>query len=176
MIIQTINFKGAMDKFGIAADAITSGPNKSAGSPFQRLSPEHRAIMQKLVDDFYARFSSVVAESRPNIPKDKFATVTDGRIMSGVDAHKMGLVDELGDLYTAHDKAKELAGIPAADLILYHRPLNYVGSPYAAAPGNGSGIRPPNGATQINLVQLTLDDLPGGAGMGFYYLWLPAIE
>jgi protease-4 len=183
VIIQTITFKEAMARLGIQADAITSGPNKAAGSPFETLKPEHRAILKKLVDDFYGRFSSIVRKARPGIAKDQFAMVTDGRIVSGVDAKKLGLVDEIGDLYNAHDKAKELAGIAAADLILYHRALHHVASPYATAPsvgrgtsGSGHAAGAGGSGTQINLIQLNLGEISGGAQMGFYYLWQSTIN
>ncbi|MDT8367553.1 MAG: hypothetical protein RRA15_13915, partial [bacterium] len=55
-----------------------------------------------------------------------------------------------------------------ADMIIYHRRLDYVGSPYAAAPNNPA-------ATQINLMQLNMaGDIPGfDAPVGIYYLWRP---
>lgn len=172
VIVQTITFKEAMERVGIHADAITSGPNKAAGSPLGELKAEHRAVFQRLVDDFYGRFTSVVKDARPGIPAERFAEVTDGRIMSGGDALAAGLVDEVGDLHDAWAKAKELAGVSHADLVLYHRPLNYVASPYAAAPG----MRQATSQTQINFLQINVEELPGGADAGFYYLWRPALD
>jgi protease-4 len=175
VIIQTISFKPAMDRWGIAAEALTSGKNKAAGSPFGTLTDEHRAVLQELVQDFYKRFTSTVRAARPRIPADRFADVTDGRVFSGEDALALGLVDELGDLYNAHAKAKSLANIAAADMVIYHRPLNYVASPYATAPSGqpsasgGAG----NGATQVNIMQFNLPEMPGGASVGFYYMWQP---
>lgn len=173
VIIQTITFKEAMNRVGIRADAITSGPNKAAGSPLGELTPEHRAILKGLVDDFYGRFTTVVRTNRPSISPSHFAEVTDGRVVSGTDAAELGLVDQVGDLYDAFAKAKELAGVPRAKMVLYHRPLNYVASPFAAAPGVGGAAQAGAGGTQINLFQLNLHELPGGADVGFYYLWQP---
>ena len=63
VIIQTFNFSEGMRRIGIKADAITSGPNKAAGSPFEPMPPEHRALLQGLVDEFYDNFVAIVTES-----------------------------------------------------------------------------------------------------------------
>lgn len=166
VIVQTVSVKQGLSWIGISTEAITSGPNKEAGSPLSELKDEHRAILRGLVDDFYGRFTQVVREHRPGLDADRFATLTDGRVFSGLQAAEAGLVDQVGDLDDAFAKAKSLAGLSAADLILYHRPLSYVGSPYAAAP-------PINTGTQINL---HAPDLPlGETSAGFYYLWQPVL-
>lgn len=171
VIVQTVSFKPLLDRVGINAQAITSGANKDVGSPLSYLSPEHRAILQRLVDDFYTRFTKVVRESRPKIPADRFAQLTDGRVLSGSDARDAGLVDDVGDIYDAWTIAKQRAGIQSAHLVLYHRKLQRVTSPYTVAAG-AQDLRP--GATQINLAQFNLPDgLQSSAG--FYYLWQPSV-
>lgn len=172
VILQTISFKPAMDRVGIAAEAFTSGPNKAAGSPLEDLTDGHRAILQDMVDDFYKRFRAVVRERRPNIPDDKFDMVTDGRVLTGDDALALGVVDQLGDLYDAFDAAKKKAGIESAELIRYHRPSEFVPSPYYGAPDTPAERR---GGTQVNLVQFNFNNnYPLGAtSAGFYYLWSP---
>lgn len=177
VIIQTLSLKPMLDRWGVQAEAITSGKNKAAGSPLGTLTDEHRAVLKELVDDFYRRFTTVVRRARPHIPQEKFADVTDGRVYSGDDALAVGLVDQIGDLHDAFDKAKSLAGVGKADMVIFHRPLNYVGSPYAAAPGaavqqtstQGGG----GGGTQINVMQLNVPELPGQSTVGVYYLWQP---
>jgi protease-4 len=167
VIVQTLSVKQGLSWIGVHTEAITSGPNKDAGSPLSELTDDHRAVLRKLVEDFYEQFVAVVRSNRPNIPAEQFQMLTDGRVFSGHEAAKYGVVDELGDLDVAFARAKELAGISAADLILYHRPLRYVGSPYAAASA---------APTQVNMAQINLggDTLGlGDAGVGFYYLWQP---
>ncbi len=165
VIVQTVSFKPALDRWGIRAEAITTGPNKDAGSPLSNLTPEQRAVLQALVDDFYARFLDVVRQARPGIEPETFPRVTDGRILSGEQALKHGLVDQLGDVHDALALAKQRAGIARADLVMYRRPGRYVGSPYAAAPATPT--------TQLNLAQINLDTpLLGEPASGFYYLWM----
>jgi len=166
VIMMTFNFSEGMNRIGIHADAITSGSNKAMGSPFQAASAEHRAIMQEMVDEFYVRFRSIVSERWPDVDEASFDLATDGRVLSGARAADLGFVNDVGDLDDAFLSAKNLAGIPGARLVKYHRPLKHVGSPYASSPvSTGS---------QVNLLQL---NIPGSIGCdqpGFYYLWDPA--
>lgn len=172
VIIQTMSFQPALASVGIQADAITSGPNKAAGSPLSTMSPKQRAVLQAMVDEFYEDFKRVVRDGRgEKIKESDFAEITDGRIVSGRRALEVGLVDQLGDLDDAFVSAKEAAGIGDAALIRYHRPLEYVGSPYSASPiGQGESN------TQVNLVNVDLAGLTGLPGPGFYYLWLPGVR
>lgn len=172
VILQTISVKPALDRIGIQTHALTSGENKDAGSPLSVLTDSQRAVLRELVDDFYARFVGVVRERRPDIPEDKMGMVTDGRVFSGEDAAALGLADRTGDLHDAVALAKSLAGIERADWVIYHRPLDYVGSPYAHA---AAGAVP---QTQVNLLQLNIAGGVGGFDMpvGVYYLWRPQVR
>ncbi len=163
VLIQTFNFSEGMRRIGIRAEAITSGPNKAAGSPFEPMPPEHRALLQGLVDEFYENFVEVVIASRPGLSAEDLAWITDGRVITGRKAAQVGLVDRLGDLRTAFEAAKLRAGLTRARLVKYHRPVEHVGSAYAQAPLT---------SPQINLLQLNLPDLPVHQP-GFYYLWVP---
>ena len=165
VIIQTFNFSEGMRRIGIKADAITSGPNKAAGSPFEPMPAEHRALLQGLVDEFYANFVAIVTESRPNLSPADLKWITDGRVVTGRRAAEVGLIDSTGDLRDAFEAAKRRAGLTAAKLVKYHRPLEYVGSAYARSPAANP---------QINLLQLNLNAGPLLEQSGFYYLWDPA--
>jgi protease IV len=177
VIVQTISVKDGLSRIGIHAEAITSGPNKETGSPLTDMTDSQRQVLRGLVDDFYRQFSGIVKERRPAIPADKFAMVTDGRVVSGAQAVGLGLIDVTGDLRSTFELAKQMAGIPKAKLIVYHRPLAYIGSPYAAspvgAPGYSNGGGASAGGTQINIAQFNLADSLQWSTAGFYYLWDP---
>ena len=168
VIIQTINFSDGMRRIGIHADAITSGPNKAVGSPLEPMPAEHRELLQGLVNEFYGNFRGIVANARPGISDSDIGWVTDGRVVTGQRAVEVGLVDSTGDLHDAFAAAKTRAGVQSARLMKYHRPLEYVGSPYASAP-----IGAANSGSQINLLQVNLDAHPTLGSTGFYYLWDP---
>lgn len=173
VIFQTISMQPALSSIGIQTEAITSGPNKDAGSPLSTLTDGHRAVYQEMVDTFYADFTEIVRKARPTVSEADFKEVTDGRVVTGRRAYGVGLVDQLGDLDDGFAKAKELAGLKDASLIRYHRPLNYVGSPYASA-----GDRPSRtSGSQVNLLQLNVDGSFGETASGsFYYVWLPGVR
>jgi len=174
VLMQTISVKPALARIGVQTDAIVSGPNKDAGSPLSTLSPEQRAILQGLVDEFHQQFVAVVAAARPQIDAQQVTELTDGRVLTGRQAEAAGLVDQTGDLTDAVELAKQLAGIDAAHLVIHRRPQQYVGSPYAAWPGAGAGPGP--GAIQVNLAQINLPDALAGEPVGFYYLWDPTAQ
>ncbi len=173
VIIQTVNFSEGMRRIGIRADSITSGPNKAAGSPFEPMTAEHRALLQGIVNDFYANFIDVVKDGRAGrLDEGDIDRITDGRVITGVRAAEAGLVDAVGDLRDAFALAKTRAGLDRAQLVRYHRPIEYVGSAYAQTPAAGGP-----------LVQLNVGAAPGGGGSGapggdpaaFYYLWDPTV-
>jgi len=164
VIMQTINVSAGMQRIGIAADAITSGRNKAVASPLLPMSPEHRALLQGIVNEFYANFLEVVRESRPALSESDFQVIGDGRVVTGAHAAEIGLVDRTGDLHDAFAAAKELAKITTANLVKYHRPVDYVGSAFATAPANE-----PRADISVEL------NLPGIEEAGFYYLWDPAV-
>src|SRR5678816_4828914 len=105
--------------------------------------------MQGMVDEYYARFVGVVRENRQITDEQRLAGLTDGRVFSGVQAQKSGLVDDLGLLPDAIDVARRLGKAPSARVIMYKRPYGYSGSIYA----NGS-IPPP----RDNVMRLELPD------------------
>ena len=166
VIIQTFNFSEGMRRIGIKADAITSGPNKAAGSPFEPMPTEHRALLQDLVDEFYAGFVSVVKKSKPKLSPADLKWVTDGRVVTGKRAAEIGLVDSVGDLRDAFAAAKRRANLSKAKLVKYHRNTEHVGSAYA---------RQPQADPQVNFLQLNINAGSLFDQNGFYYLWDPTV-
>jgi len=169
VIMQTFNFSEGMKKIGIRSDAITSGPNKAVGSPFEPMPPEHRELLQNLVSEFYANFRSVVTANRPALSPGDVDWITDGRVVTGARAAEVGLVDRVGDLHDAFAAAKTRAGLSAARLVKYHRPLEHVGSAYAAS------HVPAAAGTQVNMLQLNLSPGAAATPTNFYYLWDPSV-
>ena len=108
--MELANLEGLMDKLGIRHESLASGRLKNAGSPYQPLTPEDRSYLQALVMDMYGQFLKDVSESR-GIEMDKLKAVADGRALTGRQALKAGLVDELGGLDEAFEALKELSRV-----------------------------------------------------------------
>jgi len=95
VILQTAEFSKLMEKIGVSAESITSGPLKDEPSPFKRLSPEGRRVLQETIDSTYSWFVSLVSDRR-KLPREAVLQVADGRILTGRDALEAKLIDELG--------------------------------------------------------------------------------
>jgi protease-4 len=96
VVLQGFNVKDGLDKIGVKDQSITSGSNKAIGSPFQELSPEQRSILQGIVNSMYDRFFAVVKKGRPKMTEAELKPLCDGRIFTGVQAKKLGLIDHVG--------------------------------------------------------------------------------
>jgi protease-4 len=121
VILQLGNVEELFRKFGVRVETVKSGAFKDAGSPFRPLGDEERKLFQGVVSDAYDQFFRAVSEGR-NIPPEKLRRLADGRIFTGAQAQKEGLVDELGGFDTAVDLAKKLAHIRAPNPpLLYPR-------------------------------------------------------
>jgi protease IV len=164
VIFETYNLQGTMMKLGIQPGAFKSAAHKDIGSPFRQSTPDEDKIMQGMVDEYYARFKGVVTENR-HLPQDStFTMLTDGRVFSGENAQKLGLVDQTGLLEDAIELAKQLGHAPDAEVIAYKRPYGYGGSIYAM-----NSIPQP----KSDVLQLQLPEAASLLPSGFYYMWQP---
>jgi protease-4 len=178
VITQTVQLGPALERLGVVADAVVSGPNKAMASPLGVPDAGHREILQSMVDDFYGRFRDVVREGRPGIDPAVFDQVTDGRVVTGRQALELGLVDRLGDAHDAFARARELAGVDRARLIRYLAPGARANGVYsagraqaaAAAAGNGAGAAAAGGI-EVNLLRVDGLDAAFLPSARFLYVW-----
>lgn len=108
--MQLSDFRGLMEKLGIAYVGFASGKFKDSTSPFKEMTDEERAYLQALVMDLYDQFLTDVAEGR-GIPVDELRKVADGRALTGRQALEHSLVDRLGDYHAALEACAELSGV-----------------------------------------------------------------
>jgi protease IV len=122
VISQFINLEGFAEEYGITAITVKSGKFKDTGNPFREFTPEDQALWQTIIDEAYAEFVHIVAEGR-KMSEENVRQVADGRVCTGKQAKEMGLVDNLGYLPEAIDRAAELGGIAGEPRIIeYRRP------------------------------------------------------
>jgi len=106
------DINGLMEKLGVKVKILKEGKYKALGNPFQELSAEEEQIIQEILNDAFSHFKRDVLKFRAGkISQEKFESVADGRILSGSQAKKAGLIDALGTRDKAILKAGELAGI-----------------------------------------------------------------
>lgn len=111
VIMSGVGYYGLMEKIGVESQTITSGQYKDMGSPLRPMRPDERALLQSMVQDVYAQFVDAVVAGRPNLTREKVLKLADGRILTGRQAQKAGLVDELGTFYDALNIAAKEGGI-----------------------------------------------------------------
>jgi protease IV len=110
VIVTLFNAQELLADLGVEVITITSGPNKALGSLWEELTPEQHQILDEFVGEAYDEFVRIIVEGR-GLSETAVLTLADGRIYTGRQALGIGLVDELGDLAQATDKAAELGGI-----------------------------------------------------------------
>jgi protease-4 len=111
VIIPHYNVSGLMKEYNVVDDSIASHERKQMLSMTREISPEHRAIIQQYVNESFGRFKDIVKSGRPIFEKDSSALdqLATGEIFSADQALKHGLVDKIGFLEEAIDRAIELA-------------------------------------------------------------------
>ncbi len=102
--------KRLANDFGITFDAVKTGKFADAITISRPKTPEEIAVLQRMVDWIYAEFIAKVAEGRKLEPA-AVEEIAQGRVWSGAEALKIGLVDELGGLDDAIAFAAGKAGI-----------------------------------------------------------------
>ncbi len=107
VIIRGNNLEKLLDKVGVSFQVIKSGPYKDILSFDRNLSDDERDILQQLIDSSYEQFVQTIAEGR-NLTVETVKSFADGRIFSGEQALKLGLVDRLGSEEDARRWACEL--------------------------------------------------------------------
>lgn len=165
VIMLTVNARGLLEKVGMEANAITSGPRKDMGSPFRTMTADEKAIFQGVIDSFYLRFLKVVEEGRPQLSADQIKKLADGRIYSGEQAKAAGLVDEIGYLDDAIELAKKKSGLKEARVVTYRRHGEYQNNIYSRVLGGSSSLS--------SLAEMNLISLIRGGSPQFMYMWMP---
>lgn len=104
------NISELAENIGISADQVGTNKNSVDYSFFEPMKDGYRSVVQEGVEKVYTTFLSRVAQGR-NISMAKADSLAQGRVWSGVDAKRLGLIDELGGLEDAIEEAASLAGL-----------------------------------------------------------------
>ncbi len=98
------------DKLGITTDGVKTNHYADLLDVSRPMRPEERELIQTYVDKFYDTFKARVAAGR-KMTEAQVDSVGRGRVWTGTDAKRIGLVDELGGLEDAITAAAQLAGL-----------------------------------------------------------------
>ncbi|MBI6545548.1 MAG: signal peptide peptidase SppA [Cyanobacteria bacterium NC_groundwater_1444_Ag_S-0.65um_54_12] len=111
VITHVHNVAGLLNKIGVQDTVFKSGQYKDLLSSLRPIANDERIIIQRLIDSIYEQFLAAVTAGRPQLSPAKLRTLADGRIFTGEQALRVGLVDSLGNYSDALNKAAILAGI-----------------------------------------------------------------
>ena len=120
-----IVFGEGLGKIGVRTSTVESGKRASISSPFAPFTDEERALVTAQMQEAYDLFVDRVAEGR-SLPREKVLAAAEGRVWTGRQALGMKLVDKLGTLEAAIDRARELSGAKGAPAELYPAPKSFM--------------------------------------------------
>jgi protease-4 len=109
VISELPHVQGLLEIAKVQVDTIKSGTLKDVGSPLRAMSSDEKQFFQRFVDGIYEQFLDDVATAR-KLDKNELRLIADGRVLTGDEALKAKLIDEIGNLEDAIDGASKLAG------------------------------------------------------------------
>lgn len=174
VVIPHYDVSELLSTWKVKDDSVASHKYKLMGSPTRELSPEERAeerkLLQGLVDQSFARFKAIVEAGRPKLKGNEadLKKATTGQIFTAEQAQELGLIDQIGFMEAAIERAATLAGKDKETVrcVEYETPPTALG----ALLGADSQLLPQRGSLDLaGVLDLTAPRA--------YYLctWLPAI-
>lgn len=100
-----------LDRIGVHTEVLRTGPYADFYSAHRPLSDEERAIMNRELDAFYDSFVALVADGRGR-PVADIEPLARGRVWLAAEAHRHGLIDELGGMDAALERLKQTIEAP----------------------------------------------------------------
>jgi protease-4 len=93
---------------------------KDIGSPYRKMRPEEKELMQKLITEMWERFVTVVSEGRKDkLSPEQIRKLADGRVFSGQEALRQHLIDQVGYTPDAYQEIRKRCASPKARIVRY---------------------------------------------------------
>ena len=118
VIMGFTNYEELLHKIGLVPIVVKSGKYKDIGSPVRKMKPEERKILTDFADKIHKQFINDVIDGR-KMDRKKVEALADGRIFTGQESKKLGLIDRLGNLEDAIEWAGRLGGITGKIATVY---------------------------------------------------------
>ena len=122
VVLMGLVFQELLEHIGIRFDGVARGRHAGIYDPYRQRSDEERELLARQVERMYRSFVAKAAAGRDRDVAE-IEEVAEGRVWTGGQAHERGLVDHLGGLDTALERACALAGLaPGAGRPVYLAP------------------------------------------------------
>jgi len=147
VVINYINAEKLLGKIGVDFITVKSGKYKDAGSFSRQASEDEKRLFQKLINDVLDQFVNDILNSRLEqiaeaasikeknenkkkelVKKHILLNIADGRIITGQEAKKLGLVDELGNIDDAIEATAAMVGISGRPFVLSEKKKTGLGT------------------------------------------------
>lgn len=126
VIMQLPNLDGLLRKIGVDYVVVKAGQFKDIGNVARAMTSDERRVLQGLLDDVHGQFIDAVADGR-KLRRQDVVAFADGRIFSGAQARGLSMIDHLGGLEDAVNRAATLAGLPVPPQVIpAHRRMSIV--------------------------------------------------
>ena len=128
-----------LDWMKIKVNTVKAGERKDLGSPFREMGEADRGELLAITTYYHDQFKGFVDERRNGLDRAEVDAIADGRVFTADRALEAGLVDSIGTLADAHDRAAGRASASAqtTNLVIYRRPGEYDRSIHTMAPSAG---------------------------------------
>ncbi len=162
VILNTYNLEDMLGQFGVAPNPVKAGEHIDMGSPLRAMEESEREALKQLAGQFHQRFTDRVKQFR-KLQND--TELLDGRVITGIQAQSMGMVDQIGYLDDAIIAARQLAQLPdKAPVVMLRRDNDRA---YTALDVT------PNSPTTAGIIPLKVPGLDRASLPTFLYLWQP---
>jgi protease IV len=111
-----VNLRGLYDKLGVQKEMLTRGRNAAMDTSYGPMTPEARAKLRSMLEEFYRSFVSKAAESRHK-KYEELESLAQGRVWLGWQAREQGLIDEIGGIDRAVELIRKKANISPGDKV-----------------------------------------------------------
>ncbi len=140
VIIPHYDISGLMARYDVKDDSIASHPRKQMLTMTKPISDDDRRILQRYVNESFGRFKEIVKSGRPAFVQnpDLLDELATGEIFTATQAKTHGLVDEIGFIEDAIDRALEMAVLEKATtrVVRYKKPTGLFDLPAIAMSRN----------------------------------------
>jgi protease-4 len=128
VIIPHYDISGLLARFDIKDDSLATHPRKEMLSITKPMPDDHRELLEAYIDEAFQRFKGIVKDGRPAFQEDDVVLdeIATGEVFTASQALRKGLVDKIGFVEDAIDRAIELADLneESTRVIQYQRPLS----------------------------------------------------
>jgi len=107
VIMQFMDLSKLFEFAKLSPEIVKAGKYKDMGQPSRALTEEEKKLLKNTIDSVHKQFVVDIEKRRKEVIKGDIWEMAQGQIFSGEEAHKLGLIDELGGLWEAGRKIHE---------------------------------------------------------------------